>query len=126
VSSSQTPPLGGSAVDPTSVRPEIDDAAIEPVEPAGLRGRLEGLASRGLFAAPRRRRGGLYGHRANPFFAAVSEVAQRDFAAWPQAREAILATHRQQGETILADFHFADVDELRAWIDERGIAISAS
>ena len=45
--SPQTPPRGGSAVDPTAVRPEIDDAVIIRVEPAQLRGRLEQLKADG-------------------------------------------------------------------------------
>ena len=35
--STQTPPLAGAALDPTAVRPPIDDATIERVEPAQLR-----------------------------------------------------------------------------------------
>ena len=46
--SPQTPPLGGSAVDPTAIRPDIDDATIERVEPAALRGRLEELRRDGF------------------------------------------------------------------------------
>lgn len=45
--SPQTPPRGGSAVDPTAVRPDIDDAVIIRVEPAQLRGRLEQLKAEG-------------------------------------------------------------------------------
>lgn len=45
--STQTPPIAGTAVDPTSVRPPIDDAAIERVELAALRARLEALKSDG-------------------------------------------------------------------------------
>lgn len=45
--SPQTPPLGGSAVDPTAIRPEIDDAIVERVEPSQLRGRLEQLKKDG-------------------------------------------------------------------------------
>lgn len=41
--SSQAPPLGGHAVDPTAVRPEIDDAQIERTDPSALRERLEAL-----------------------------------------------------------------------------------
>jgi len=48
VPSPQTPPLGGSAVDPTAIRPDIDDATIERVEPAALRGRLEELRRDGF------------------------------------------------------------------------------
>lgn len=46
--SSQTPPLGGSAVDPTAVRPQIDDAIVERVEPEQLRARLERLRHDGF------------------------------------------------------------------------------
>ncbi|MGH7714566.1 MAG: NADH-quinone oxidoreductase subunit C, partial [Vulcanimicrobiaceae bacterium] len=45
--SPQTPPRGGSAVDPTAVRPDIDDAKIMRVEPAQLRARLEQLKADG-------------------------------------------------------------------------------
>ncbi|HVA29289.1 MAG TPA: NADH-quinone oxidoreductase subunit C [Candidatus Baltobacteraceae bacterium] len=45
--STQTPPIAGVAIDPTSVRPPIDDAVIERVEPAALRARLEALATDG-------------------------------------------------------------------------------
>ena len=45
--STQTPPLLGGAVDPTAVRPEIDDATIERVDPAALRARLEQLKAEG-------------------------------------------------------------------------------
>lgn len=45
--STQNPPLAGAAVDPTSVRPPIDDATIERVEPEALRGRLEALKAEG-------------------------------------------------------------------------------
>lgn len=38
--STQTPPLGGLATDPPSLRPPIDDALIERIEPAALRERL--------------------------------------------------------------------------------------
>jgi len=47
VPSPQTPPRGGSAVDPTAIRPDIDDAVIERVEPAALRGRIEQLKAEG-------------------------------------------------------------------------------
>ena len=46
--SSQAPPLGNHAVDPTAIRPEIDDAQIERVEPAALRARLEALKAGGF------------------------------------------------------------------------------
>jgi NADH-quinone oxidoreductase subunit C len=46
--SSQTPPAGGTALDPTSVRPDIDDARIIRVTPAGVRAMLEDLKSQGF------------------------------------------------------------------------------
>lgn len=45
--STQTPPLGGSALDPTAVRPPIDDALIERVELAQLHARLTALRAEG-------------------------------------------------------------------------------
>ena len=39
--STQTPPIAGSAIDPPSLRPPIDDATIERVAPTELRERLE-------------------------------------------------------------------------------------
>jgi NADH-quinone oxidoreductase subunit C len=45
--STQTPPIAGTAIDPPSVRPDIDDAAIERVNPDSLRARLEALKSEG-------------------------------------------------------------------------------
>src|SRR5215469_2169194 len=45
--STQTPPIAGVAIDPTSLRPPIDDAAIERVELAHLRARLEALKAEG-------------------------------------------------------------------------------
>lgn len=45
--STQTPPIAGAAIDPPSLRPPIDDAAIERVEPAALRARLETLKAEG-------------------------------------------------------------------------------
>ena len=45
--STQTPPIAGAAIDPTSVRPPIDDAIIERVEPQALRARLESLKAQG-------------------------------------------------------------------------------
>jgi NADH/F420H2 dehydrogenase subunit C len=41
--STQTPPIAGSAIDPPSLRPAIDDAVIERVAPSELRARLESL-----------------------------------------------------------------------------------
>jgi NADH/F420H2 dehydrogenase subunit C len=43
VPSTQTPPIAGAAIDPPSLRPPIDDAAIERVAPAQLRERVETL-----------------------------------------------------------------------------------
>jgi len=45
--STQTPPIAGAAIDPTSLRPDIDDAAIERVEPSELRARLEAMKDDG-------------------------------------------------------------------------------
>jgi NADH-quinone oxidoreductase subunit C len=45
--STQTPPLIGLATDPTAVRPQIDDAVIERVEPSGLIARLQQLKNEG-------------------------------------------------------------------------------
>lgn len=45
--STQSPPLLGGAIDPTAVRPPIDDAVIEHVEPAQLHHRLELLKREG-------------------------------------------------------------------------------
>lgn len=45
--STQSPPLLGGAIDPTAVRPQIDDAIVERVEPAGLHARLQALKSEG-------------------------------------------------------------------------------
>jgi NADH-quinone oxidoreductase subunit C len=45
--STQTPPIAGAAIDPTSVRPAIDDAAIERVDPRTVRARLEALKAGG-------------------------------------------------------------------------------
>ena len=41
------PPMAGSAIDPTAVRPPIDDAKIERVAPADLRTRLQALKNDG-------------------------------------------------------------------------------
>ncbi len=46
--STQAPPLGGSAVDPTSVRPPIADAIVERVVPADVHARLEALKAEGF------------------------------------------------------------------------------
>jgi NADH-quinone oxidoreductase subunit C len=46
--SSQTPPAGGTAVDPTSVRPDIADARIIRVLPADVRATLERLKAEGF------------------------------------------------------------------------------
>jgi NADH:ubiquinone oxidoreductase subunit C len=45
--STQTPPIAGTAIDPPSVRPEIDDAQIERVGPSALRARLEAFKAEG-------------------------------------------------------------------------------
>jgi NADH/F420H2 dehydrogenase subunit C len=45
--STQTPPIAGAAIDPPSLRPPIDDAVIERVDPAQLRARLEALKGDG-------------------------------------------------------------------------------
>jgi NADH-quinone oxidoreductase subunit C len=47
VPSTQVPPIAGAAIDPPSLRPPIDDAAIERVAPAQLRARLEALKADG-------------------------------------------------------------------------------
>ncbi len=41
--STQTPPIAGAAIDPPSVRPAIDDALVERVEPEQLHLRLDAL-----------------------------------------------------------------------------------
>ena len=46
--SSQTPPAGGTALDPTAVRPDIDDARIIRVTPADVRATLERLKGEGF------------------------------------------------------------------------------
>jgi NADH-quinone oxidoreductase subunit C len=46
--SSQTPPAGGTALDPTAVRPDIDDARIIRVTPAEVRDTLAGLKAEGF------------------------------------------------------------------------------
>jgi len=46
--SSQTPPAGGTALDPTAVRPDIDDARILRLTPAEVRATLEGLRRDGF------------------------------------------------------------------------------
>ncbi len=45
--STQTPPIAGSAIDPTALRPPIDDAVIERVAPAELHARLAALRDEG-------------------------------------------------------------------------------
>ena len=42
--SSQAPPAGATALDPTAVRPDIADARIMRVTPAEIRATLAGLA----------------------------------------------------------------------------------
>jgi len=39
--------MAGNAIDPTSVRPPIDDATIERVDPAGMHARLQALKAEG-------------------------------------------------------------------------------
>jgi NADH-quinone oxidoreductase subunit C len=46
--SSQTPPAGGTALDPTAVRPDIADARIVRVGPAEVRAELERLKNEGF------------------------------------------------------------------------------
>jgi NADH-quinone oxidoreductase subunit C len=46
--SSQTPPAGGTALDPTAVRPDINDARIIRVTPADVRATLERLKGEGF------------------------------------------------------------------------------
>ncbi len=46
--SPQAPPLGNRALDPTAVRPAIDDALIERIEPSALRSRLQALRGDGF------------------------------------------------------------------------------
>jgi NADH-quinone oxidoreductase subunit C len=45
--STQQPPIAGTAIDPPSVRPAIDDAVIERVDVQSLRARLEALKAEG-------------------------------------------------------------------------------
>ena len=45
--STQTPPIAGSAIDPPSLRPSIDDGLIERVDAAQLRARMEALKADG-------------------------------------------------------------------------------
>lgn len=46
--SPQTPPPGSTVVDPTAVRPELDDATVDRVEPDGLRAHLIALRKEGF------------------------------------------------------------------------------
>ena len=46
--STQTPPLTGTAIDPPALRPPIDDAAIELIEPANIHARLAELKRDGF------------------------------------------------------------------------------
>jgi NADH-quinone oxidoreductase subunit C len=48
--SPQAPPLGDHVLDPTAVRPPIDDARIERLAPSALRARLEALRAEGFTA----------------------------------------------------------------------------
>ncbi|HZV77440.1 MAG TPA: NADH-quinone oxidoreductase subunit C [Candidatus Babeliales bacterium] len=45
--STQVPPIAGTAIDPPSLRPPIDDAAIERIAPGALRARLQQLKDDG-------------------------------------------------------------------------------
>jgi NADH/F420H2 dehydrogenase subunit C len=45
--STQAPPIAGAAIDPTSLRPPIDDAVVERVAPSQLRERLAALKADG-------------------------------------------------------------------------------
>ena len=45
--STQTPPLAGTAIDPPSLRPPIEDATIERVDASQVRARLESLRAQG-------------------------------------------------------------------------------
>jgi NADH/F420H2 dehydrogenase subunit C len=45
--STQTPPLAGAAIDPPSLRPSINDAIVERIEPSALRARLTALKAEG-------------------------------------------------------------------------------
>jgi len=47
VPSTQVPPIAGTAIDPPSLRPPIDDAAIERIAPGALRARLQQLKDDG-------------------------------------------------------------------------------
>ncbi len=46
--STQTPPLTGTAIDPPALRPPIDDAAIERIDPANVHARLAELKREGF------------------------------------------------------------------------------
>lgn len=46
--STQTPPITGPAIDPTAVRPAIDDARIERIDPVQLHARLAELKAQGF------------------------------------------------------------------------------
>jgi NADH-quinone oxidoreductase subunit C len=46
--SSQTPPAGATALDPTALRPDLADARIERVAPSELRAKLEALKAGGF------------------------------------------------------------------------------
>jgi NADH-quinone oxidoreductase subunit C len=46
--STQIPPIAGVVIDPPSLRPPIDDALVERVEPSQLRARLEALKADGF------------------------------------------------------------------------------
>ncbi|HEY1653962.1 MAG TPA: NADH-quinone oxidoreductase subunit C [Candidatus Tumulicola sp.] len=46
--STQTPPIAGAAIDPTGLRPPIDDAVIERTEPSAVHARLAALKADGF------------------------------------------------------------------------------
>jgi len=45
--STQNPPIAGTAIDPTSLRPKLDDAVVERISPSELRARLEAFKGDG-------------------------------------------------------------------------------
>lgn len=52
------------------------------------------------------------------YYDALREVAERYFALWPEQRDAILETHRSEGARLMQEYGFADVAEMRAFMDE--------
>ncbi len=53
-----------------------------------------------------------------PYFDALKLVADRYFAQWPEQRQAILAGHQAEGERLVRDYRFADVAEMRAFMEK--------